>query len=119
MKGGRQAQNHRDLGASVLARQGYVDVAKVNDHIFKIAVNTDPFPWHHHPNSDELFIVVEGASTVEFEDSQAVQLRPDDSLLVPQGVIHRTIPHGRTVNLLVERGDIETVMIGDASPSPS
>ena len=116
MKGGRQAQNLGELAASVLERHGYVDVTTINDHIFKIAVNTDPFPWHHHPNSDELFVVMEGALTIEFEDSPAVLLKRDDSLVVPQGVIHRTVPHGRTVNLLIERRDTETVMIDDDSP---
>ena len=93
MTGGRKAQHLGELAASILERQGYVDVTTINDHIFKIAVNTDPFPWHHHPNSDELFVIVEGALTVEFADSPAVLPKPDDSLVVPRGVVHRTVPH--------------------------
>ena len=103
-----EAMNLTALGDGLRKRHQHLLVARVNDHVLKIAVNEDPFPWHNHPNSDELFIVVEGELTVEFDDGSSVTLEPDDTLVVPQGRFHRTRPRGRTVNLLVERADAET-----------
>ena len=96
------------LSKEMTERHQHLVVARVNDHVLKIAVNEDPYAWHNHPDSDELFIVVEGELTVEFESEDPITLRPDDALVVPRGRIHRTRPRGRTVNLLVERADAET-----------
>ena len=30
-------------------------IARVNDHVVRISVMTQPYPWHFHPNSDEHF----------------------------------------------------------------
>jgi mannose-6-phosphate isomerase-like protein (cupin superfamily) len=85
-----------------------VVVGEVNDHDIKIAVNEDPTEWHHHSNSAEFFFTLEGSLTVEFRDGRAVVLNAGEGLVVEAGAIHRTIPSGRTVNLLVEHRDITT-----------
>ncbi len=55
------------------------------------------------PNGEgEFFLVTEGELTIEFEDAKRVTLRVNDSVVIPAGVVHRTRPAGRTVNLLVE-----------------
>lgn len=99
------------LAAAVRKEHEHVVVGTVNDHIVKIAVNEVPYGWHRHPNSDEFFLVMEGALTVEFEDGSRTTLNPDDGLILPAGVVHRTIPQGRTVNLLVERRETETEFV--------
>jgi len=43
-------------------------IARVNDHVVRISVMTQPYPWHFHPNSDETFLVIEGRLNIEFED---------------------------------------------------
>ena len=71
---------------------------------------TEPFRWHHHPDSDEMFIVVEGGLIIEFDDDREILLRPGQMLNVPRGVLHRTRPEGvRSVNLTLERGNAATV----------
>ncbi len=42
-------------------------IAKVN-HVVRISVMTQPYPWHLHPNPDETFLVIEGRLNIEFED---------------------------------------------------
>lgn len=84
-------------------------VAEVNDHVIRVSVMTAPFYWHHHPNSDESFLVVEGIVCIDLED-RTVELAPGQLFTVPAGVRHRTRPKGeRSVNLTVERKDMETV----------
>ena len=75
----------------------------------KMAVNEDDYPWHYHPNSDELFIMLEGELTIDFQNDKSVTLGPNDILLVSSGILHRSRPNGRTVNLVIERSDTETI----------
>ena len=32
----------------------------VNDHEIRMSVMSHGYPWHHHPDSDETFVTVEG-----------------------------------------------------------
>ena len=43
-------------------------VSEINDSCLRLAVNEGEYPWHYHSNSDELFIVLEGELTIEFQD---------------------------------------------------
>lgn len=101
------------IGASVTANYHNRRLTTVNDHEVRLSVMTGGFDWHSHPDSDELFIGVEGELVIEFQDRACV-LRPGEMLAVPRGVVHRTRPNGaRSVNLTVERADAETRFIGD------
>ncbi len=42
----------------------------VNDHEVRISVMTEPFRWHHHPDSDETFMGVEGGLIIEFRPAR-------------------------------------------------
>ena len=96
-----------------LNREAYFNTAigMVNDHVVRLCVMTSLYPWHSHPNSDETFIGVEGIVIIETQDS-VVELTPGSSVTVPRNVVHRTRPKGeRSVNLTVERADLETVFL--------
>ena len=89
-----------------------VVVDEVNDHCLRIAVNEDSvFDWHYHPNTDEMFLVLAGELTIEFESSPAVILTRNEAYTVPSGLIHRTKAKGRTVNLCFELAKGESVKI--------
>ena len=84
-------------------------IAKINDHVVRIATMTEPYHWHFHPNSDETFLVLEGRLSIEFE-SGSLELDPGQMLTIPRGVRHRTRPVGaRSVNLTFELAQSETV----------
>jgi mannose-6-phosphate isomerase-like protein (cupin superfamily) len=94
-----------------LSREAYFNTAVgvVNDHVVRVSVMTTAYPWHWHPNSDETFIGVEGIVIIETLEGE-VELTPGSSVTVPRNMVHRTRPKGeRSVNLTVERGDMETV----------
>ena len=95
-------------------REAYFNtvVGVVNDHVVRVSVMTSAYPWHSHPNSDETFIGVEGVVIIETGEGE-MELTPGSSVTVPRNVVHRTRPKGeRSVNLTVERGDMETVFPG-------
>ncbi len=86
-------------------------VGEVNDHVVRISVMTEPFYWHSHPDSDEVFHVLEGGLLIEFEDRE-IELTPGQMLTVPAGAVHRTSPIGpRSVNLTIERADATTLKV--------
>jgi mannose-6-phosphate isomerase-like protein (cupin superfamily) len=73
-------------------------IAHVNDHVIRISVMTQPYHRHCHPNSDEVFLVIEGGLIIEFESGGVIQLAPGQMVTVARGVRHRTHPlDGRSV----------------------
>lgn len=86
-------------------------IAAINDHVVRVSIMTEPYPWHFHPNSDEIFLVVEGKLVIEFENGLR-ELSPGQLLTVPSGTRHRTRPAGsRSVNITFESAQTETVMV--------
>tara|TARA_Y100000768_G_scaffold206785_1_gene155832 strand:+ start:198 stop:563 length:366 start_codon:yes stop_codon:yes gene_type:complete len=65
-------------------------VANLNDYEIKLVKIRDDFVWHHHEETDEAFIVLEGEMNIEFE-KETVKLQKGEMLVVPKGVRHR--PH--------------------------
>ncbi len=79
--------------------------------MLRLAVLTGDYPWHQHPRSDELFLVMEGRLEIELADGRTLGLGPWQSVVVPAGTVHRTRGVGRTVNLCFETVAAETVFV--------
>ena len=84
-------------------------ISRVNSSCLRLAVFNDVFRWHHHPASDELFLVVEGTLAIDLEGGTELRLGPWQAVTIPAGTIHRTRAIGRTVNLCFEELAAETV----------
>ena len=94
-------------------REPYLNtvINRVNDHVVRMGIMTEPYPWHMHPNSDETFIGVEGTVVIETREG-VFELTRGCSITIPRDMPHRTWPkEGRSVNLTVERADMQTVFI--------
>jgi mannose-6-phosphate isomerase-like protein (cupin superfamily) len=92
-----------------------VVLASFNDHVVRISRMEQPYVWHFHPNSDEVFLGVEGVLILELED-QRIALGPGQVFTVVRGLRHRTLPAGTySVNLTFERADMETVSVDERS----
>ncbi len=93
--------------------QGYSNIVinRVNQHCLRLAVFEGDYPWHHHPTSDELFLVVEGCLFVDLSDGRTLRLEPWQAVTVPAGTVHRTRTEGRTVNLCFEELAADTVFV--------
>ena len=44
-------------------------IAEMNDYQFKLAKLQGEFVWHNHPDTDEVFIVIEGSMCIELEEN--------------------------------------------------
>lgn len=85
---------------------------RVNDHCIRVAVmQQGEYPWHHHPRSDETFLVVEGVFEIDLDGGRTVTLRPGELFTIPAGVRHRTRARERTVNLCFESVDAYTDVV--------
>ena len=88
-------------------------VATLNDYDVRIAKIRGEFPWHTHPETDELFLVVEGALTIQLRDGD-VPLHAGQIYVVPKGVEHRPRADAECQILMVEPS--ATVNTGDLPP---
>jgi quercetin dioxygenase-like cupin family protein len=86
---------------------------RFNDHAVRMSRMEKAYFWHFHPNSDEMFLGVEGVLVLELED-QRIELRPGQVFTVARGIRHRTLPAGSyCINLTFERLDMETVSVDE------
>ena len=83
----------------------------MNDYHFKVVKLQGDFVWHHHAETDEVFIVLDGAMTIEFRDGK-VDLHTGEMFVVPQGVEHKPCAAKECAILLVE--PTGTINTGDA-----
>ena len=86
-------------------------LSQVNTSCLRLGVLTGDYPWHQHPGSDELFLVMEGRFEIELAEGRTLTLGPWQSVVVPAGTVHRTRGVGRTVNLCFEAVAAETVFV--------
>jgi len=87
-----------------------VILKEVNDHCVRLAINEkSTFDWHNHSNSDEVLFVLDGKLEVHFLNRQPIILERLDTLMIPKGVVHKTIAKRRTVNLCFEKTEDSTV----------
>jgi mannose-6-phosphate isomerase-like protein (cupin superfamily) len=98
-------------GAAITEAYRNLVAFKVNQHCLRLAAFDGMYPWHSHPASDELFLVVEGALIIELDDGRRLRLGPWQAATVPAGVVHRTLTEGRTVNLCFEALAADTVFL--------
>ncbi|HWI32956.1 MAG TPA: cupin domain-containing protein [Lapillicoccus sp.] len=86
-------------------------IARLNDYAVKVVKLKGEFVWHSHPETDELFLVVEGTLVIQLRDGDVV-VGPGQLYVVPKGVEHRPVAEGDVSVVLVEPEG--TVNTGDA-----
>ncbi|HVV87847.1 MAG TPA: cupin domain-containing protein [Kofleriaceae bacterium] len=98
-----------DVAAEAAAHQPWFNqtLARVDDAVLRLGVLEGDFHWHKHDHEDELFLVLEGALTIEIEGREPIPLGPQQAVTVPKGVMHCPHAHGRTVVLMIERATVK------------
>ena len=87
-------------------------IAEMNDYQFKVVKLQGDFIWHHHKDTDETFIVIEGDLRIDFRDG-AVRVRAGEMFVVPKGVEHKPSAENEVKLLLIEpRGVLNTGDVG-------
>ena len=80
----------------------YEVIAKMNNHNFTIVrVKDRTLNFHTHPDSDEVFFIVDGQMKLEFRD-KTVELKAGEMCVVSKGIEHRPICTTEVTCLLIE-----------------
>ena len=83
-------------------------IAEMNNYQFKLVKVQGEFVWYNHPETDEVFIVLEGVLDIEFRDGK-VTLEPGEMFVVKKGLKHRPIARKECKMMLVEpKGVVNT-----------
>jgi len=80
-------------------------VAEMNDYQFKVVKLQGDFIWHDHKDTDETFMVLDGALRIDFRDG-AVTIRAGEMYVVPKGVEHKPYAESEVKLLLIEPRDV-------------
>ena len=79
--------------------------ARYNDNEIRLVKAAGDFRWHSHPDTDELFLVLEGCLHMEFRDRTEI-LNAGEMIIVPRGVEHfPQVPEGEARLLLIDPAD--------------
>ncbi|MEM9542161.1 MAG: cupin domain-containing protein [Cyanobacteria bacterium P01_E01_bin.42] len=88
-------------------------VAQMNDYHFKLVKMKGEFIWHEHPETDEVFIVIDGEMTIHFREKD-VNLKVGEMFVIPKGIEHKTSARLDCQAMVVETaGTINTGETGD------
>lgn len=83
-------------------------IAEMNDYQFKLVKVQGEFVWHDHPDTDEVFIVIEGILDIEFRDGK-VTLEAGEMFVIPKGLEHKPVAQSECKIMLVEpKGVVNT-----------
>ena len=83
-------------------------IAEMNDYQLKLVKVQGEFVWHKHPETDEVFIVINGVLSIEFRDGK-VTLKSGEMFVIPKGVEHRPVAEKEYKMMLIEpKGVVNT-----------
>lgn len=92
-------------------------IAELNDLQFKLVKFQGEFVWHRHDDTDEAFLVIQGAMEIAFRD-RTVHLAEGELCVVPRGVEHITRAAKECHALILEpRGVLNTGNATDRKPA--
>jgi mannose-6-phosphate isomerase-like protein (cupin superfamily) len=98
-----------DVSAEIAAHEPWFNqtLTTVNDAVVRLGVIEGDFHWHHHDDTDEFFLVLEGQLLIDIDGGDTVVLDPHQGYTVPKGVEHRTRAPVRTAILMVEAAGVQ------------
>jgi mannose-6-phosphate isomerase-like protein (cupin superfamily) len=86
-------------------------IARMNDYHLKLVKLKGEFVWHSHPETDEVFVVLDGDMSIELRDGR-VELKQGELFVVPRGMEHKPTAEQECKIMLVEPAG--TMNTGDA-----
>lgn len=103
--------NIEDKFGRIKEQHKYKRIARMNDYDFKLVRMQREFVWHKHPETDEVFMVIDGSLEVHLRD-QTLQLEKGELVVIPKGVEHKPACRDECKIMLIEPA--ATVNTGDA-----
>ncbi len=98
------AQNAEQLAAALTEYWSPQVIGQINDQYVKVARVKGDLAWHKHDHEDEMFFILSGRLTIEYEDKQ-VHLEAGDFHIVPRNTMHNPVCEEECLIMLVEPVD--------------
>ncbi|MGH2842677.1 MAG: cupin domain-containing protein [Solirubrobacteraceae bacterium] len=98
-----------DIAAEAAAHEPWFNqtLTSINDSVARLGVIEGEFHWHHHDDTDEFFLVLDGQLLIDLEDRATIRLDPHQGFTIPRGVMHRTRAPVRTSILMIEAATVK------------
>ena len=82
--------NLEEKASQIKELHRYKLIAELNNYQVKLVKAKREFVWHSHPETDQLFLVVEGKMQLAFRD-KVFDLKTGELIVVPRGIEHKPI----------------------------
>lgn len=103
-----QVVNFQEKFDKINELHSYKVIAQMNDYHFKLVRMNREFIWHSHPETDEVFMIIDGSMQIDLRDS-TLSLNKGDMVVIPKGVEHKPSSREECKLLLIEpTGTINT-----------
>jgi len=100
-----QVVNLKETGAKIPNLYQYEIIATMNNQNFTLVrVKDRVLDFHTHPESDEVFYIVDGKMKLEFRD-RVVGLDTGDMCVVPKGIEHRPVCTSEVICLIIDSSE--------------
>ena len=103
--------NFKDKFKKIHERHSYKIIAQMNNYHFKLVKVQREFIWHKHPETDEVFMVIDGKLQIDLRD-KVLHLKKGEMVVIPRGVEHKPSCNEECKVLLIE--PVGTFNTGDA-----
>jgi mannose-6-phosphate isomerase-like protein (cupin superfamily) len=100
-----EKQNIATLAATLSRPFVHVVVGQVDDYCAYLTRFQGTYKFHAH-DRDEMYMVLEGEIYIEYEDGRRVGLRPQESLVVKAGEVHRSGTEREALVLMFKASDL-------------
>jgi mannose-6-phosphate isomerase-like protein (cupin superfamily) len=103
-----------DVRAEIAAHEPWFNetLTTVNDAVVRLGVIEGDFHWHHHDDTDEFFLVLDGQFDIALRDADGreteVVLRKGDTFVVPKGTEHKPSSPGGSILMFEPSGTMST-----------
>jgi len=78
-----------------------MSLCTVNNSVIRLAVIEGEFHWHKHDKEDEFFFVLDGILLIDLK-GKVIELKSNQGITIPKGILHRTRAPDRTSVLIIE-----------------
>jgi mannose-6-phosphate isomerase-like protein (cupin superfamily) len=80
--------NLKEKANKITELHKYKIIAQLNNYQFKLVKAKREFIWHQHPETDEVFIVIEGVLRINLR-KEVLTLHEGEMVVIPKGTEHK------------------------------
>ena len=100
-----EKQSIADLATILSKPFVHTVVGRVDDYCAYLSYFEGVYKFHAH-NRDEMYLVLQGEIYVEYDDGRKVHLRPQETLVVQAGEVHRSGAEQKSLVLMFKAADL-------------